>query len=567
MLMFIPAIFAQAPAKMNYQAVIRSSDGILVKNNQVKTRIYIIKENEFGAAVYVETHSVKTNENGLATLIIGNGDPVLGSFKNIDWANGPYFMKTETDPNGGNNYSIAGTSELLSVPFALYAANGGIPGPQGIKGDTGAQGSKGDQGLQGPQGIQGVKGDIGPQGPQGIKGDTGPQGSDGTGYWTKTNEHIFYSTGNVGIGTNNPLSRLSLKGDFSLLDYSGDERFNFSDLGFMKINGLKGKTNFLVSSPTTDPNSPFLGLMDSQGDMKVELGVYSDKDGYGRLLGSNGQVNILLTSKNNDYDKGWIGVFDESGTSRSQITIAESGAGLIYLNGQNGNENIYLGNLENNPNRGFISVRNETGSSLARLYVGSFGSGNLWTYGPNNSPNVAISDVSSYPNHGWVSVLDASGVSKAGMYVNNAGQGQIFADIKNFKMDNPEDDQTSIWYASLEGPEAGAYERGTAKLKNGEIFISYSDHYKMVANTSAVTVLLTPNWSDTYGLAVVEKDEHGFKVKELKNGDGNFSFDWEVKAVRKGYENYQVIRKNENSMHPANENLENSQYRQSTSKN
>ena len=71
-----------------------------------------------------------------------------------------------------------------------------------------------------------------------------------------------------------------------------------------------------------------------------------------------------------------------------------------------------------------------------------------------------------------------------------------------------------------------------------------------MANTTLATVLLTPLSADTYGLAVIEKLENGFKVKELKQGKGNFSFDWEVKAVRKGYENYQVIRSND-SLQPA----------------
>jgi len=82
-----------------------------------------------------------------------------------------------------------------------------------------------------------------------------------------------------------------------------------------------------------------------------------------------------------------------------------------------------------------------------------------------------------------------------------------------------------------------------------------------------VTVLLTPHSSDTYGLAVVEKNKYGFKVKELKNGKGNFSFDWEVKAIRNGYENYQVIRENTKNMSAKNENNGVSQYRESTSKN
>jgi hypothetical protein len=72
-------------------------------------------------SVYIETHSVNTNANGLVSLEIGGGNPASGTFTGIDWSFGMYFIKNETDPNGGTNYTISGTSQLLAVPFAMYA--------------------------------------------------------------------------------------------------------------------------------------------------------------------------------------------------------------------------------------------------------------------------------------------------------------------------------------------------------------------------------------------------------------------------------------------------------------
>ncbi len=116
------SVFAQAPQKMSYQAVVRNTSGNLVVNSPVGMRIQILQTSEFGAAVYVETHSATTNSNGLVTLEIGSGTVVFGTFAGINWANGPYFIKTETDPAGGVNYTaIVGISQLLSVPYALYA--------------------------------------------------------------------------------------------------------------------------------------------------------------------------------------------------------------------------------------------------------------------------------------------------------------------------------------------------------------------------------------------------------------------------------------------------------------
>ena len=135
-------VFAQSPDKMSYQAVIRNSSNTLVANSAVGMRISILQTSTSGIAVYVETQTPTTNANGLASIEIGGGTVVSGNFANIDWANGPYFVKTETDPAGGTSYSITGTSQLLSVPYALYAANSGssTPGPQGATGPQGPAG-------------------------------------------------------------------------------------------------------------------------------------------------------------------------------------------------------------------------------------------------------------------------------------------------------------------------------------------------------------------------------------------------------------------------------------------
>jgi hypothetical protein len=74
-----------------------------------------------GTAVYIESHTVTTNENGLASIEIGGGTIISGSFTSIDWATGSYFIKTETDVTGSTNYTIVATSQLLSVPYALHA--------------------------------------------------------------------------------------------------------------------------------------------------------------------------------------------------------------------------------------------------------------------------------------------------------------------------------------------------------------------------------------------------------------------------------------------------------------
>ena len=117
--------WAQAPQKMGYQAVVRNANNSLVTNQNISARISILQGSATGSAVYVETQTVTTNINGLMTLSIGEGTAVSGTFSGIDWANGPYFLKSEIDPDGGVSYSIESVQQLLSVPYALYAKEAG----------------------------------------------------------------------------------------------------------------------------------------------------------------------------------------------------------------------------------------------------------------------------------------------------------------------------------------------------------------------------------------------------------------------------------------------------------
>lgn len=113
--------FAQSPNTMSYQAIIRNSSNLLISNSTIGMQISIIQGSVSGAEVYKETHSPTTNSNGLVGVEIGGGTIVSGNFATIDWSNGPYFVKTETDPNGGTSYTVTGTTQLLSVPYALHA--------------------------------------------------------------------------------------------------------------------------------------------------------------------------------------------------------------------------------------------------------------------------------------------------------------------------------------------------------------------------------------------------------------------------------------------------------------
>ncbi len=123
-LLFYLSAYSQSPEKMSYQAIVRDADNNLVTNQIVGISISILQGSATGNTVYSETQTPTTNSNGLLTIEIGNGTS-SDLFSAIDWANGPFYIKTEIDPTGGTNYTITGTNQLLSVPYALYSKNSG----------------------------------------------------------------------------------------------------------------------------------------------------------------------------------------------------------------------------------------------------------------------------------------------------------------------------------------------------------------------------------------------------------------------------------------------------------
>ena len=159
---------AQVPQKFSYQSVIRNSGNQLIANQTVGIKISVLQGSANGTVVYAETHSPTTTAYGLANLEIGGGNVLSGNFATIDWSNGLFFVKTETDLNGGNAYTITSTQQLLSVPYAfraedisyrvsqtgdtLFIGNGGfviVPGISAANSSGGGNGGDGGGGSAG----------------------------------------------------------------------------------------------------------------------------------------------------------------------------------------------------------------------------------------------------------------------------------------------------------------------------------------------------------------------------------------------------------------------------------
>ena len=356
--------FGQSPNKMSYQAVIRNSTNNLVVNQSIGMQVSIIQGSSTGTVVFSERHTPATNANGLVSIEIGDGISVFGVFSGIDWGNGPFFIKTETDPNGGVSYSITGVSQLLSVPFSLYSSmsdsskfdkvndadsdpnneiqilsysndtlflsNAGFvilptpgSGPQGIqgpKGDTGAMGPQGLQGIQGvqgpigltgaagPQGIQGPKGDTGAIGPQGIQGVQGPIGLTG-------------ATGLQGIqgpkgdtGAIGPQGIQGVQGPIGLTGATGPQGIQGpkGDTGVIGPQGLQG-----IQGPKGDT-----GVMGPQGP----AGILTPGNNGQTLAhdGTDWQASSTITNRNNQ-----VGIGTSSPNNSAVLDIQSNSKGVL----------------------------------------------------------------------------------------------------------------------------------------------------------------------------------------------------------------------------------------------
>ena len=117
--------YAQVPQAMNFQAVMRDATGNVLADQVVAVKLSLLQGSINGTIVYEETHSPTTTQNGVVNLQIGNGVPTTGDFTSIDWSQSPYFIRLSINTEGTGTYKEVATSQLLSVPYALYAAKAG----------------------------------------------------------------------------------------------------------------------------------------------------------------------------------------------------------------------------------------------------------------------------------------------------------------------------------------------------------------------------------------------------------------------------------------------------------
>ena len=698
----IPAL-AQSPDLFNYQAVVRDANGQVMQSQSVSFQLSVLLGSSTGSNIYTETHTLTTNQFGMANLQVGNGVPVSGTFGAIDWGMGTYFLQVELDETGGSNYSLMGTSQLVSVPYALHAktveidqvddadadpnnelqtiaatgstvtlSNGGgsfsiddaDADPNNELQDLSLTGTtlslsnsnatvdlsslqdtlwqangndiynanSGNVGIgtNAPSSWLDIAPTVGTTGNTVLRAATpadnnyattdvaviqsGPSGS-GVGGTVLTvqsrhsgdsaltlldvrnnaaataqSQFIVTSDGRAGIDTEDPMAHFAVGHNYNIASSSLADSMNI-DLHIggtvnstytrdavklhiarydndgslvypILVEDENSNTDFYLRNRPSSSGSPFayfggnvsintdttygrfavngnIRMLDGNNDQKFRTHIGS---GVGRwtTYGSTGAAATTATSTSTTTI-GYLGTYSDGDIKTGITTGSSDNAGQIFTYGPNGSFNTALFRNSSDNNCGYIYAMDSSSNDRAALIVGSVQTGIMNLRANTGNYTIRGTYLTNYEDHGYLAVYDNSG-AEAGVYVNASGQGVVWGDVKNFRMDHPTQQGKEIWYASLEGPEAAAYVRGTGQIVNGEGIVEFPEHFELVANPTTMTVTLTPLSGQSKGLAVIEKTAQGFKVVELMGGNGNYEFDWEAKAVRQGYENYRVIR-------------------------
>ncbi|MCX6352056.1 MAG: hypothetical protein NTX03_09365 [Bacteroidetes bacterium] len=480
--------FSQSPQSINYQAVARDNSGKILANQSIKIIIYIIEDSANGSSSYIERHSTSTNQFGLFTLNIGLGTVLSGTFSGINWGKGAKYLKVDMDASGGNNYTNVGISKFLSVPYALYSEKSGNSGSS----------------LKSGSGII-------------IRNDS------------------IVNIAQDKIVTLTAGSNTQISGKYP----------NFT-ISSSSPSYWKAGTNYLYTKDSLKNKRIEIYHSKSYTDLYV-----NDTDGYHSIDLYTGYYSgsVYLSSP---VTHSWTSVLGGDSYGGSLLNYSNKGSSMSFLGGDydGGKFQIYskiklntITMWNTTANEGQIKLYDSTGTKIVEMGpIDPWDGGGVWNYSYTGSRLTKMSHLIYYPTNGGFSVCNSSSTEKAGLYVDKYGDGIIWGDTKSFRMTHPKDNSKEIWYACVEGPEAAAYIRGTASLKDGKAIITFPEHFVLVKGNNKYTVILTPNSVDSKGLAVTNKNAENFEVSELFKGDGNYDFDWEVKAVRVNHENFQVIR-------------------------
>lgn len=480
--------FAQAPQKMSYQSVVRNNADVIVSNASVGVKLSVLQGSASGTAVYVETHTAMTNANGLVSLEAGSGTVVSGAMATIDWANGPYFIKTEMDPTGGSTYTVTGTTQLLSTPYALYAAKAGSAGPAG----TTTQIAYNNAGVA--------------------------AGSANNTWDNSTNTHTVTGTS---ITTNERVTALGGAGTrFVQTDNSG----NLSAIAFSGVTG-SGTTNYhsKFTGATTLGNSLLQDNGVSLSINDVPSALYPFYVYKQQLTATgDGQANIYgFRTRDSQND----GVNYGIGFTNSAMT-GYNFWGDLYTFGVHGasygdytRTGGVLGSVGGTTSWGSLGYKNS-----GNIYYGVYGSAG-YASGAGFLPNTEVSGIGGgfYGVIGSASKGSVIGQLNSGDLFSSYNSGNVYTLGKNIELVETSNNAKTPVYA-VTSIESTIYAKGSAQLVNGQAYVPFNDSYKaLLGENPEVTVTPKGNCNGVY---IASIDKNGFTIKEMNNGSSSVAISW-----------------------------------------
>ena len=305
------------------------------------------------------------------------------------------------------------------------------------------------------------------------------------------------------------------QGGLSIFDDSGDVAASIyvdddSDTGVLVLKNSAGETRAFLR--VTDSGRGKLSLDGSDNVEKVDLYVDGLNQGGMRIRGTSGaDAGVMFVG--DSTDAGVLRLMRNGGGTRAEMSVDGDGRGRLVLDGSSGGQRVRL--FVDGNDQGSLILRDGGGERAAMGIDDSLGGGVLTLRDDAGNITVTLD--------GSTGVIAKSGVN-------------------GFLIDHPANPSQQIFYASVEGPEAGMYIRGSGRLSDGVAEIQLPGHFEAVAREDTVTVQVTPTSRDTRGLVVTKKGTGGFVVEELSDEHGKATFDWLVMAERGDIEPIQVLR-------------------------
>ena len=471
MLLFMAKVQAQAPQGINYQAIVRNANGQAVTSGTVTIRFTIHDGTANGSNVFTESYSATPNQFGLVTHVIGSSS----NLSVVNWGNNPKFLQVEIDPAGGSNFTDMGTTQLMSVPYALFAANA----PTGATGSTGANGDMGPTGSQGLPGLQGITGATGPSGAQAPPGATGPSGDAGA-------QGVTGATGVTGTGggptgpTGNDGAQ-GLQGNTGATGPSGA-----TGMGLQGITGATGATGTGGGATGPTGNNGAQGLQGNTG--ATGANGATGQAGLQGITGATGTTGTGGGATGPTGNNGAQGLQGNTGATGANGATGQAGAqGITGATGA-------TGPTGNNGAQGLQGNTGATGDNGATGQAGAQGiTGPTGIMGADGAtgPTGATGDMGSTGLTGPTGLRGASGILSHGSAVGNTtywdGTQWVLTSSNIFNKGDSVGIGTSTPNAKFEVANADAI-INTVTVGRGHFTVTYNTQYSTALGAQALAV-------------------------------------------------------------------------------